>query len=109
MLRVRLAAVSVDVYRTEDGERVIVALTNPDDGKSIAPMFAVRVADLEACCIGCGCSDSAACEGGCSWSVRAVDLIGPGICSSCVAEHLARGGGELAVLPIELVAFEGAS
>jgi hypothetical protein len=33
-------------------------------------------------CIGCGCTDEAACEGGCSWSLIN-DEAGLGICSSC--------------------------
>ncbi len=36
----------------------------------------------EAKCIGCKCTDSWACDGGCSWLI--VDYkIGKGVCSSC--------------------------
>jgi hypothetical protein len=33
-------------------------------------------------CIGCGCTDDAACEGGCSW-LRLDEENRHGICSSC--------------------------
>lgn len=39
-------------------------------------------------CIGCGCDDQHACDGGCSW--LAVDRVaGVGVCSSCPG-HRAR-------------------
>jgi len=34
-------------------------------------------------CIRCGCTDSRACEGGCSWAVIDRDTR-QGICSNCV-------------------------
>ena len=36
----------------------------------------------EATCIDCGCTDSHACEGGCSW-VCLRRQVGLGLCSSC--------------------------
>lgn len=38
--------------------------------------------DDECLCIGCGCSDEDACEGGCSW-LRADVELGLGVCSEC--------------------------
>ncbi len=37
---------------------------------------------LEAKCVRCGCTDSRACDGGCSWVV-VNRLLGQGICSEC--------------------------
>jgi hypothetical protein len=33
-------------------------------------------------CIGCGCTDQSACEGGCSW-VRLDEQLQLGVCSQC--------------------------
>jgi hypothetical protein len=38
-------------------------------------------------CIGCGCSDYAPCEGGCSWAATDPET-GVGICSNCAAKPL---------------------
>lgn len=38
-------------------------------------------------CIGCGCTDSDPCPGGCSWIAGDEDL-GAGLCSQCAAEPL---------------------
>lgn len=40
----------------------------------------------EATCIECGCTESQACEGGCSWAVLEAS-IGYGVCSRCVASN----------------------
>ena len=40
---------------------------------------------IERSCIGCGCSDSIACIGGCSWAFES-DLPALGICTQCVDE-----------------------
>lgn len=37
---------------------------------------------LEATCIGCGCTDSHACEGGCWW-LRLDRHLRAGVCSQC--------------------------
>ncbi len=37
---------------------------------------------IEAKCVSCGCTDSRACDDGCSWIV-VNRLLGQGICSSC--------------------------
>lgn len=34
-------------------------------------------------CIGCGCSDAQACEGGCSWVIKS-PLGTVGVCSNCI-------------------------
>jgi hypothetical protein len=41
-----------------------------------------------AVCIGCGCDDNHACEGGCYW-LRVDYIAGVGVCSEC-SGHLAR-------------------
>jgi hypothetical protein len=50
-------------------------------------------------CIGCGCEDDAACEGGCYWVAK-----GPrkqaGLCSECVEQF------DLATVPDELLETE---
>lgn len=38
-----------------------------------------------ATCIGCGCTDERACEGGCFW-LRLDRIVGLGVCSEC-ADH----------------------
>lgn len=43
---------------------------------------------MSAICIGCGCDDDHACEGGCSW-LRIDPEQGAGVCSSCT-QHVAR-------------------
>jgi hypothetical protein len=42
-----------------------------------------------ATCKGCGCTDLAACPGGCWW-ISVNYATGEGICSSCVAKGRAR-------------------
>jgi hypothetical protein len=44
-------------------------------------------ATAEAACIGCGCTDSRACPGGCRW-VWVDRVAGTGWCSSCDAGSL---------------------
>jgi hypothetical protein len=45
--------------------------------------MALVVLPADSQCIRCGCTDSQACEGGCSWAV--IDRnTHQGICSSCV-------------------------
>jgi hypothetical protein len=45
--------------------------------------MALVVLSTDSQCIRCGCTDSQACEGGCSWAV--VDRnVRQGICSNCV-------------------------
>jgi hypothetical protein len=47
-------------------------------------------APAEARCVKCGCTDSRACAGGCSWAT--VDRkAGVGICSSCLAPRTVSG------------------
>jgi hypothetical protein len=38
----------------------------------------------EDACVECGCTDSAACPGGCYW-------VAPGLCSSCAPDPQAEG------------------
>jgi len=45
----------------------------------IAVMFSFNAANAVAVCIGCGCTDLEACEGGCSWV-----SLDPPVCSACV-------------------------
>ena len=40
----------------------------------------------EAVCLGCGCSDFDACEGGCWWDTVDYD-VGVGVCSNCLDWH----------------------
>lgn len=37
---------------------------------------------VERTCVGCGCTDSHACPGGCGWATLA-----PPVCTGCVAEQ----------------------
>lgn len=54
-----------------------ITLTMPhEDWVAIGAPNTLRAA-LEARCDGCGCTDSEACAGGCSWAA-------PALCSSCV-------------------------
>ncbi len=58
-------------------------------------VFEKRIRDAnpllaEATCLGCGCTDSRACVGGCSWIVVNRELR-QGICSSC-ADQLSPSG-----------------
>lgn len=54
-------------------------------------MSVIGSGDGEAICIGCSCTDSYACEGGCYW-LRVDYDEGSGVCSSC-AEHVHRWDG----------------
>jgi len=76
-----------------DGEGwFVVAIYDTEDGPHCA--FARPTAprgEMEATCIGCGCTDSRACvtpSGPCSW-LRLDRGQGVGVCSTC-AEHVAR-------------------
>jgi hypothetical protein len=42
-------------------------------------------------CVGCGCTDDAACDGGCSW-VKVDDELRAGICSACVETFVSVEG-----------------
>ncbi|MGH9716422.1 MAG: hypothetical protein ACRD4R_06815 [Candidatus Acidiferrales bacterium] len=50
------------------------------DDRGSSPEFALLGDEIT--CIGCGCTDSHACVGGCSWAA-VDDEVGLGICSRC--------------------------
>lgn len=43
-----------------------------------------KVATRDATCVNCGCTDSRACPGGCSW-ISVCRMQGTGLCSACIA------------------------
>ncbi len=45
--------------------------------------MAIVASQLERTCVHCGCTDSRACEGGCSWAVKHKHTP-TGVCSRCV-------------------------
>ncbi len=54
-----------------------------DERSAVSIQTAIAQGHLkEATCIRCGCSDSAACEMGCSW-IWVDRLVGRGLCSAC--------------------------
>jgi transcription elongation factor Elf1 len=49
----------------------------------------VRLVQSERQCVECGCTDSFACEGGCSWVIKH-KATNTGVCSRCRGDHAAK-------------------
>lgn len=54
-----------------------------DNGKDLntEQQWREKESPKEQTCLICGCTDSKACEGGCSWAI-------PGICSKCITDRV---------------------
>lgn len=54
--------------------------------------------DFETTCIGCGCNDNFACNGGCYW-IRLDRTEGLGVCSECFSISTAWDNGDRTLSP----------